>query len=344
MQTARTNHEVRLVSRPTGWPTVDNFALAETTIGEPGPGEVLVRITHMSVDPYMRGRMSEARSYVPPFKVGEVMSGGAVGFVVDSRDASLPNGTWVISDELGWREYGITAASRLRKVDTSVAPASAFLGVLGMPGLTAWVGLFDIGGLKSGETIFISSAGGAVGSIAGQLAKNRGARVIGSVGTPAKTAYIKENFGYDEAFDYHGDIVASLRAAAPDGIDVYFDNVGGEQLQAALGALKDFGRIVACGAIAQYNEMVPGPVNLPNVVRKRLRMQGFIVSDHRDRQAAFVAETAALLRDGKIKYHESYFDGLANAPHALLELFGGHQTGKIIVRIAPEGTNPETTP
>jgi hypothetical protein len=245
---------------------------------------------------------------------------------------------------LGWREYGITAASRLRKIDTSVAPPSAFLGVLGMPGLTAWVGLFDIGGLKSGETIFISSAGGAVGSVAGQLAKNRGARVIGSVGTPAKAAYIKANFGYDEAFDYHGDIVASLRAAAPDGIDVYFDNVGGEQLQAALGALKDFGRIVACGAIAQYNEMVPGPVNLPNVVRKRLRMQGFIVSDHRDRQAAFVTEVAGLLREGKIKYHESYFDGLANAPHALLELFGGHQTGKIIVRVAPEGTNPETTP
>jgi NADPH-dependent curcumin reductase CurA len=344
MQTARTNHEIRLVSRPTGWPTLDNFALAETTIGEPGPGEALVRITHMSVDPYMRGRMSEARSYVPPYKLDEVMTGGAVGFVIESREPSLPAGTWVLSSELGWREYGIAPASKLQKISTEVAPPSAFLGILGMPGLTAWVGLFVIGQLKSGETIFISSAGGAVGSIAGQLAKNHGARVIGSVGSPEKARYIKEEFGYDEAFDYHGDSVKSLRDAAPDGIDVYFDNVGGEQLQAALGALKDFGRAVECGMIAQYNELVPGPVNLPNVVRKRLRMQGFIVSDHWDRAPAFVSETAKLLAEGKIKYHESYFDGLANAPHAFLELFGGHKTGKIIVRVAPEGTTPQTTP
>jgi len=340
MQTALTNHEIRLVSRPTGLPTLDNFAIAETTIGDPGPGEALVRITHMSVDPYMRGRMSEARSYVAPFKLNEVMTGGAVGFVIESNDPAMPAGQWVESDELGWREYGIARASRLTKISTEVAPPSAFLGILGMPGLTAWAGLFEIGNIKPGETIFISSAGGAVGMVAGQLAKVHGLRVIGSVGTPEKARYIRDQFLYDEAFDYHDDVVKCLRAAAPDGIDLYFDNVGGEQLQAALGALKDFGRIIACGMIAGYNELLPGPVNLPNVVRKRLRMQGFIVSDHRSSAPKFVSEVATLLRAGKIKNHETIVDGLANAPQALISLFAGHHTGKLIVRVAPENTAP----
>ncbi len=338
MAKARNNREIHLVSRPTGWPSLDNFALVETTIGEPGPGEALVRIAQMSVDPYMRGRMSEARSYVPPFKVGQVMSGAAVGVVVESNDASLSPGDWVYSNELAWRDYGIASAKHLQKVDTKLAPPSAYLGVLGIPGLTAFVGLFDIGKLVSGETIFISSAGGAVGTIAGQLAKLHGAKVIGSVGTPEKAAYLTSELGFDAAFDYHDDIVKSLRAAAPDGIDVYFDNVGGEQLQAALGALKDFGRIVACGMIAQYNEAVPGPVNLPNIVRKRIRMEGFIVIDHIHRTPAAIAEILPALRDGRIKYPETFVEGLEYAPQALLDLFAGrgHTMGKVIVRVAPD--------
>jgi len=314
--------------------------MVETTIGEPGPGQALVRITDMSVDPYMRGRMNDARSYVPPFRVGEVMSGGAVGFVVESKDASLPVGTWVSSNELAWRDYGIADAKFLQPIDLAMAHASRYLGALGMPGLTAFAGLFDIGKFKEGETVFVSSAGGAVGTMVGQLAKLHGGKVIGSVGTPEKAAYLRDELGFDAAFDYHDGIGKQLRAAAPDGIDVYFDNVGGEQLQAAIGALKTYGRIVACGMISQYSEQSGAPTNLTQIVGKRLRMQGFIVFDHNDRMPAFRQEIAAALREGKLKYPETFIDGLENAPQALLDLFGGHHLGKVIVRVAPEGTKP----
>ncbi|HMD03110.1 MAG TPA: NADP-dependent oxidoreductase, partial [Candidatus Baltobacteraceae bacterium] len=250
------NREIQLVSRPTGIPTLDNFRLVEAPIPEPVEGQVQVRLTHMSVDPYMRGRMSEARSYVPPFRLGQVMSGGAVGFVTKSLAKELAAGTWVQSDELGFREWGVTEPGKLNKISTDLAPPSYFLGILGMPGLTAWVGLFVIGQLQdNGEVVFISSAGGAVGTVVGQLAKLHGAKVIGSVGTPQKAAFLRDEFGFDAAFDYHDDTVKNLREAAPDGITLYFDNVGGEQLQAALGALRDFGRLVECGMIAQYNEL-----------------------------------------------------------------------------------------
>ncbi len=331
------NREVRLVSRPKGWPTPANFEIVEGPLREPGEGEVLVRNSHMSLDPYMRGRMNDAKSYVPPFAVGEALSGGAVGCVVTSRAPELPVGSWLLHD-LGWREYALGPAKLFQPIDLSLAPPSAFLGVLGMPGLTAFVGLHDIGALKSSDVVFVSSAAGAVGSLAGQLAKLEGSTVIGSAGSDEKVAYLTSELGFDGAFNYKkGGIKQHLRDLAPKGIDLYFDNVGGEQLEAALGALNPFGRIVECGMISQYNEATPGPNNLAFVIGKRLTMRGFIVSDHRARSADFARNIAPLLRSGTIKFVESFVDGLENAPQAFLDLLhGGKYIGKVVVRLAPE--------
>lgn len=330
-----------MVSRPEDWPTAANFKLAEAPLREPAEGEVLVRNTHMSLDPYMRGRMNDAKSYVPPFALGEALSGGAVGFVVASRAPELAAGSWV-SHDLGWREYALGPAKRFQPLDVSLARPSAFLGVLGMPGLTAFVGLHDIGALKPSDTVFVSSAAGAVGSLAGQLAKLQGSTVIGSAGSDAKVAYLTRELGFDGAFNYKsGEIKAHLRELAPKGIDLYFDNVGGEQLEAALGALNPFGRIVACGMISQYNKPTPGPSNIAFVIGKRLTIRGFIVSDHWSRMADFVREVAPLLGSGKIKFAESLVDGLENAPQAFIDLLRGEKyNGKVIVRLAPEGTAP----
>jgi NADPH-dependent curcumin reductase CurA len=341
MQVKTKSREIRLASRPAAWPAAENFELGEVELGEPEPGQVLVRITHSSVEPYMRGRMNDVKSYVPPFAIGKPLQGGAVGFVVSSADESLPVGTWVHS-MLGWREYALAPAGAFTKIDVSLAPPSAYLGVLGVPGMTAWVGLTLIAGLKAGETIFISSAAGAVGSIAGQLAKLKGATVIGSAGGAEKVAFLTEKLGYDAGFDHvGGDIDRKLREAAPDGIDVYFDNVGGEQLEAAITALRPFGRIAACGMISGYNEAQPGPRNIIQIVGKRLRMQGFIVSDNWSHFGEFVAEIGPELRAGKIHAQESFVDGVENAPEAFIDMLrGGKHIGKVIVRTAPEGTVP----
>jgi NADPH-dependent curcumin reductase CurA len=336
------NREIRLVSRPSGWPEPANFELAEAPLREPAEGDVLVRNTHMSLDPYMRGRMNDAKSYVPPFAIGQALSGAAVGFVVSSRDAAVAPGSWVLHD-LGWREYALGPAKFFQPIDPSLAPPSAFLGVLGMPGLTAFVGLHDIGAFKPSDIVFVSSAAGAVGSLAGQLAKLGGATVIGSAGSDEKVSYLKEELGFDGAFNYkHGEIPKRLRDLAPNGIDLYFDNVGGEQLEAAIGALRPFGRIVACGMISQYCEPSPGPRNLAMVVGKRLTMRGFIVIDHRNRIGDFAREVAPLLQSGRIKFPESFVEGLENAPQALIDLLrgGGKHLGKVVVRLAPEGTAP----
>ncbi len=330
------SREIRLVARPRGEPTPSDFELAEVELGDPGDGEILVRNALVSVDPYMRGRMNDAKSYVPPFALGEALRGGAVGRVVASGHERWPADTWVVHDH-GWREAAILDGRGMRAVDPSAGPVSTALGVLGMPGLTAFVGIVDIAAVREGETVFVSGAAGAVGSAAAQLARRRGARVIGSTGTGEKVAWLRE-LGLDAAFDYHETPVReALRELAPDGIDVYFDNVGGETLEAAIGAMRLHGRIVACGSISRYNatEALPGPRNLFMAVTKRLRLQGFIVSDHSDRYPAFVDEVAPLVADGTIGYRETVVEGIERAPDAFIGMLEGANVGKMLVRVGP---------
>lgn len=328
--------EVRLASRPTGWPTAANFRVERVTVPAPQAGQVLVRNTFCSVDPYMRGRMDDRESYVPPFALGTVMDGGAVGTVVASEDPDLAPGDSVLHD-LGWREYAIADGRAFRRVDASVAPAQAYLGVLGMPGLTAYTGLVDIAQLHDDETVFVSGAAGAVGSVAGQLAHLRGARrVIGSAGSAEKVSYLTERLGFDAAFNYKDAPVAEqLADAAPEGIDVYFDNVGGEHLEAALGALRVHGRAALCGAISGYNETSapPGPRNLFLAVTKRLTLRGFLVIDHAHLRDAFIREVGPAFRDGAITFQETVVEGLENAPDAFIGMLRGDNIGKMLVRV-----------
>jgi NADPH-dependent curcumin reductase CurA len=330
------SREIRLVARPVGAPKLSDFELAEVELPDPADGEIVVRNAFVSVDPYMRGRMNDARSYVPPFALGEPLRGGAVGQVVASRNDRWPEGTWVQHD-LGWREAAVLEGRGVRIVDATLAPVSTSLGVLGMTGLTAFVGVVDIGEVREGETVFVSGAAGAVGSVAAQLARARGARVVGSAGTPEKVDWLRE-LGLDGAFDYRETQPReALRELAPDGIDVYFDNVGGETLEAAIGAMRLRGRIVACGAISRYNatEALPGPRNMFMIVTKRLRMQGFIVSDHNERFPAFLAEVAPLVADGAIRYRETVVDGIERAPEAFIGMLEGANVGKMLVRVGP---------
>lgn len=331
------SREIRLAARPRGAPVPSDFELAEVELPDPGEGEIVVRNAFVSVDPYMRGRMNDAKSYVPPFVLGEPLRGGAVGQVVASRSDRWPEGAWVQHD-LGWREAAVLDGRGVRAIDPAVAPVSTALGVLGMTGLTAYVGIADIGGVEEGDIVFVSGAAGAVGSVAAQLARVRGARVIGSAGTPDKVAWLDE-LELDAAFDYREtETRQALRELAPDGIDVYFDNVGGETLEAAIGAMRLRGRIVACGSISRYNatEALPGPRNLFMVVTKRLRMQGFIVSDHADRFPAFLAEVAPRVADGTIRHRETVVDGIERAPEAFIGMLEGANVGKMLVRVGPE--------
>jgi len=328
------SREIRLASRPRGLPIPQNFTMASVELPPPQGGEVLVRNLFMSVDPYMRGRMNEGESYVPPFEIGRALEGAAVGQVVESKTDGFRPGDVVVSN-LGWREYFISQPQELRAVSPKIEPLSVYLGVLGMPGMTAWVGL-KLVGTNPGETVFISGAAGAVGSVAGQLAKQRGCRVIGSAGSPAKVRFLREECRFDVAFDYKSaSNLESLQSAAPDGIDVYFDNVGGEALEAALATLKVRGRIAACGAISMYNleEPQPGPHNLFLVVVKRLTMRGFIVSDWLDQQGEFQREVGELVRSGKLKHKETVVDGIEHAVDAFLGLFQGTNIGKMVVKL-----------
>jgi hypothetical protein len=328
--------EIHLASRPTGWPTPDNFALVEASVPAPGPGQVLVRNRFLSVDPYMRGRMNDVKSYVPPFRVGEVMSGGAVGEVVESGDTPLSPGDLVLHD-LGWREYAVLDATAVRPVaaQAGLSP-SVYLGALGMPGLTAYVGLLDIAEMKPGDRVFVSAAAGAVGSLAGQIARLRGAgRVIGSAGSAAKVSYLEE-LGFDAAFNYRDAPVSeALAQAAPDGIDVYFDNVGGDHLSAAIGRLRRNGRAALCGSISGYNadSPVPGPANLAMVTTKRLTLRGFIVTDHYSRMPDFIGEMSGWLREGKVRLNETVVAGIEHTADAFLGVLQGSNTGKMIVRL-----------
>jgi NADPH-dependent curcumin reductase CurA len=328
--------EIRLASRPTGMPVAENFELAVVEVPKPRDDEVLVRNTLMSVDPYMRGRMNDAPSYVPPFQIGKALSGGAIGVVESSRDPALAPGTTVLHN-LGWREYAVGPAKGFTPIDTTLAPAGAYLGVLGMTGMTAWVGTTLIGRVEAGGTVLISSAAGAVGTVAGALAKHRGAHVIGTTRS-IESAQKLRDLGFDEAIVVEpGSFGRQLRVAAPEGIDFYFDNVGGEQLEAAIFALRDFGTIAMCGMIAGYNEAVPGPRNLAMVVGKRLTMRGFIVSDHTEDQPRFLREVAPLVASGAVRNMESVVSGLENAPAAFVSLFApGAHVGKLLVRISPD--------
>ncbi|OQO90925.1 NADP-dependent oxidoreductase [Saccharomonospora piscinae] len=328
--------EVRLASRPEGAPSADNFDIVDVEVPSPGPGRVLVRNTWLSVDPYMRGRMSTAKSYVAPFEVGAVMDGGAIGEVIESHADGVEVGD-VLLHGLGWRTHAVLNPAHAVKLDPEAAPVQAHLSVLGMPGLTAYAGLFDVAGMREGDTVFVSGAAGAVGSLVGQLAKLRGAkRVIGSAGSAEKVRWLRDDLGFDAAFNYKDEPVRDqLREAAPDGVDVYFDNVGGEHLEAAIAALNLHGRIAVCGMISQYNatEPTPAPRNLAQIIAKRFTMRGFLVADHEHLRPAFLDEVAPLVRDGRLVYSETVVDGIRQAPQAFLDLLAGGNTGKMLVRL-----------
>jgi NADPH-dependent curcumin reductase CurA len=328
--------EVRLVSRPVGWPTPDDFELTTSEVPELAEGRIRVRNLVMSVDPYMRGRMSAAKSYAAPYELGEAMQGGAVGVVEESRADGFAAGDHVLHG-LGWREVAVVDASAARIVDVSAAPPSAYLGVLGMTGLTAYAGLTRIAGLEEGDTVFVSGAAGAVGGAVGQVAKALGAgRVIGSAGSAEKVRHLVEDLGFDAAFDYKdGPVSAQLREAAPDGIDVYFDNVGGEHLEAAIGSLRLGGRVAVCGMISVYNdtEPAPGPRNLARLIQTRGRIEGFLVGDHHDLAGEYAGRAAGWLADGTLSLRETTVDGIENAVDAFLGVLRGDNTGKMVVHL-----------
>ena len=327
--------QVVLQRRPVGLPKVEDFAVREADVPEPGRGEVLVGNVCMSVDPYMRGRMVDRKSYAAPFQMDEALTGGAIGKVLQSNDPDLPEGAYVDS-HYGWREAFVAKGSRLRPLGELHAPASAYLGVLGMPGMTAYVGLLDVGSLQEGETVFVSGAAGAVGSAVGQIAKIKGCTAIGSAGSAEKVRHLTQDLGFDHAFDYHdGHLERHIRAGAPDGVDVYFDNVGGDHLQAALNCMRPGGRLPLCGAIAQYNATapVPGPNNLTIAIGMGLTLKGFIVSSFEHLRADFIRDMTAWVTSGRMQYRETVFDGLEKAPEAFIGLFTGANTGKMVVNL-----------
>jgi NADPH-dependent curcumin reductase CurA len=329
-----TSREIHLVSRPQGMPTANNFALVPIELEPLLDQQVLVRNLYLSVDPYMRGRMNDSKSYVPSFELNKAMDGGAVGEVIESRTEAFKVGDLVTSN-CGWREYFMAIPAALHRVNRDRQPASVYLGALGMTGMTAWAGL-NLAEAKAGEIIFISGAAGAVGSVAGQLAKLRGCQVIGAAGSAEKVRFLEEDCGFDRAFDYkNGSIVEQLNQAAPDGIDMYFDNVGGAMLEAALSALRLRGRIIACGSISGYNDLQPqpGPNNLFNMIGKRLTMKGMIVGDWLGHRAEFEQTVGGYFDAGKLKSQETVVVGIEQAVAAFIGLFEGKNTGKMLVKL-----------
>lgn len=330
-----TVREVRLKSRPVGLPTRENFEFAEVDLPAPGPGEVQVRNLWMTVDPYMRGRMNDVKSYSPPFALGKALDGGAIGEVTASNDPTFKTGDLVQSG-FGWREGFTAPAAQVQKLDPRGLPPQTFLGAAGMPGLTAYAGLLKVAALKDGDVVFVSGAAGAVGSMVCQIAKAKGHTVIGSAGGAEKVAFLKD-IGVDQVIDYkaESDLTAALARAAPDGIDVYFDNVGGAHLEAALNSAKLFARFAICGMISIYNasEPPPGPRNLGQLIGKNIRMEGFIVSHHFGMMPQFHADLAKWVAEGKVTWKETVFDGLDKAPDAFLGLFSGENLGKMLVKL-----------
>ncbi|NOX51130.1 MAG: NADP-dependent oxidoreductase [Gammaproteobacteria bacterium] len=324
---------VTLKQRPVGMPQKSDFDIIEVNVPEPVDGEIQVQNLSMSVDPYMRGRMVDRKSYVPPFQIGEVLSGGCIGRVVQSNHADFSVGDHVTSHH-GWRESYTAGVENIERVGHIVADPSAYLGAIGMPGMTAYVGLLEVGALKEGETVFVSGAAGAVGSIVGQIAKLKGCRVIGSAGSQEKVDLLTSELGFDYAFNYKdGNILNHLRESAPDGLDVYFDNVGADHLQAAIMHMRPFGRIPLCGAIALYNdtEPRPGPNNLTMAIGLGLTLRGFIVSHFNHLAADFRRDMENWVTSGQINYKETIYNGIDQAPDAFIGLFTGANTGKMIV-------------
>ncbi|XOV83067.1 MAG: NADP-dependent oxidoreductase [bacterium] len=324
---------VTLAARPVGMPKKSDFAIIETDVGEPGDGQIQVQNLCMSVDPYMRGRMVDRKSYVPPFQVGEVLTGGCIGRVVKSNHPDFAQGDHVSSHH-GWREAYTSGVEGIEKLGTLVTDPSAYLGAIGMPGMTAYVGLLEVGALKDGETVFVSGAAGAVGSIVGQIAKLKGCRVLGSAGDQDKVDLLTGELGFDYAFNYKdGNLLNHLREGAPDGLDIYFDNVGGDHLQAAISHMRPFGRIPLCGAISVYNDVepAPGPNNLTMAIGLGLTLRGFIVSHFNHLAAQFRRDMEQWVTSGQIKYKETVYDGIDNAPDAFIGLFTGANVGKMVV-------------
>ena len=329
--------EVQLAARPDGEPKDSDFQIAEVAVAAPGAGEFLVQNLWMSVDPYMRGRMMDRESYVPPFQIGETMDGGCIGKVIESKNENFAVGDYVNSMN-GWRELYVTDGAMVNKIDPAMGPIEANLGTLGMPGMTAYAGLFKVAGLKDGENVFVSAASGAVGAVVCQLAKAHGCYVVGSAGSDDKCKWLEDVAGIDKAINYKtcGDLDAAVRDAFPKGIDVYFENVGGAHLQAAINYMNPHGRAALCGMIEQYNdkEPRPGPNNLIQIVGKSLKLEGFIVSNHLDIIPDFYAEMAKLIGSGKMKTEQTVEEGIENAPKAFLNLFSGANFGKMLVKIS----------
>jgi NADPH-dependent curcumin reductase CurA len=330
-----TGHAWHLEARPAGWPTPAEFALREVEIPTPGPGQILVANEYLSVDPYMRGRMSDKKSYIEPYEVGAPMDGPAVGRILASNAEGYAVGDYVVH-ALGWRDHAVLDAAGAQKVDPNLAPLSSYLGVLGVPGITAYIGLTRFAEVKPGDTVFVSGAAGAVGSMAGQIAKLMGAgRVIGSAGSDEKVKLLVEEYGFDAAFNYkNGPVADQLAQAAPEGIDVFFDNVGGEHLEAAIGALKVHARIVLSGMVSQYNdETVVGPRNLWNLSVTRSNMLAFMVTEELDLQPDFIREVGGWAGQGKLQFRETVVEGLDNTLDAFLKMMRGENVGKMVVKL-----------
>lgn len=338
MNRTKVSREICLTEYPTGMPSENNFKLVRVEIQEPTKeGEFLVRNIWMSVDPYMRGRMrKDGNSYIPSFKLGQPLEGACVGQVIASKNKQFAVGEFVLGMN-GWREYWLSNGLDVIKVNPKLAPIQSFLGTFGMTGLTAYIGLLKIGEVKQNDTIFVSAASGAVGSIVCQIAKINGCHVIGSAGSEEKVKWLIDEGGIDYAFNYKqmDDISAELLKKCPNGIDIYFDNVGGKHLEAALSNMKTFGKIVLCGMISQYNanSPIPGPSNLFLAITNRLKLQGFIVRDHYDSINEFHDAMAKWVGEGKIKWKETIIEGIENAPKAFLGLFKGENFGKMLVKI-----------
>ncbi len=329
------NRQILLKSRPSGMPSAENFERVERPVPEPRDGEILTRTLFLSLDPYMRGRMSDAKSYAAPVPIGSVMTGQTVGRVVASRAAGFAEGDVVLGYG-NWQDYAVLPAKAARKIDPALAPVSTALGVLGMPGRTAYVGLLDIGQPKPGETVVVSAASGAVGAVVGQIAKIKGCRAVGIAGGPEKCRYVVDELGFDACVDHRApDFANALAAACPRGIDIDYENVGGAVLQAVWPQLNDFARVVICGLIAQYGDAVPRPgPDLRSLLNKRITVRGFIVTDHAARTEDFLRDMPSWIRDGRVKYREDIVDGLERAPEAFIGLLQGKNFGKLIVRVA----------
>ena len=331
------NKEILLKSRPEGRPTKDNFEINDIEKPEPKDGEVLLKSKYVSVDPYMRGRMRDEKSYVPPFEINEPIRGGIIAEVIESKNENFKKGDYVNGSNLQWKILQTSNGDDLKKVDGNQAPLSAYLGVLGLTGLTAYVGLKNIGNLKEGETLVVSGGSGAVGSIVGQIGKIKGCKVVGIAGSDDKVETMKKKFGFNGGINYEttDNMKKAIKEACPNGVDVYWDNVGGETLDAALANINKHGRVINCGAISMYNdtEAKKGPRHESTLVKKSVRMQGFIVRDHQDEFEEGIQHIAKWMNEGKIKYSETVVEGFDNIPQAFIDLFDGKNEGKMVVEI-----------